>query len=295
MTWQEYFIESAFTTWQTFQAVALEAEADGYEISADSQAEIDNMEATLLEQAESYGYETALELLQADMGPGVTLESYREYLQLYYLANEYYMQMYNALSFTEEEISDYYTENADTILDSYSVDTDSGRYVDARHILIMPEGGTTDDDGNTTYSDEEWAAALEEAERILAEWLAGDATEDSFAELANEYSDDTGSNTNGGLYSQIAEGDMVEAFEDWCFDESRVYGDYGIVETSYGYHIMYFVSSEEIWHYYSRNLLISEAASEQLTAWIDAHPMETFIENVCLGQGTSLYSEEVSE
>ena len=37
---------------------------------------------------------------------------------------------------------------------------------------------------------------------------------------------------------------MVTEFNDWCFDESRQPGDHGIVETSYGYHLMYFVENE---------------------------------------------------
>ena len=37
---------------------------------------------------------------------------------------------------------------------------------------------------------------------------------------------------------------MVTEFNDWCFDESRKPGDHGIVETSYGYHLMYFVENE---------------------------------------------------
>ena len=36
---------------------------------------------------------------------------------------------------------------------------------------------------------------------------------------------------------------MVAAFNDWCFDSSRKPGDTGIVETTYGYHVMYFVGT----------------------------------------------------
>ena len=36
---------------------------------------------------------------------------------------------------------------------------------------------------------------------------------------------------------------MVTTFNDWCFDKSRKPGDTGIVETSYGVHVMYFVST----------------------------------------------------
>ena len=38
---------------------------------------------------------------------------------------------------------------------------------------------------------------------------------------------------------------MVAAFNDWCFDSSRKPGDTGIVETTYGYHVMYFVGNTE--------------------------------------------------
>ena len=39
---------------------------------------------------------------------------------------------------------------------------------------------------------------------------------------------------------------MVPAFNDWCFDEARQPGDYGIVETEYGYHLMYFVGHSAV-------------------------------------------------
>jgi len=103
--------------------------------------------------------------------------------------------------------------------------------VNVRHILISAE------DSTDTASME---AAKAEAEAILADWEAGQATEDSFAALANEKSTDPGSNTNGGLYEGVYQGQMVDTFNDWCFDENRQVGDTGIVETTYGYHIMYF-------------------------------------------------------
>ena len=66
--------------------------------------------------------------------------------------------------------------------------------------------------------------------------------------MANEYSEDTGSNTSGGLYTQVYKGQMVTEFNDWCFDPARQAGDTGIVygeSDSYkGYHIMYFVGTD---------------------------------------------------
>lgn len=125
-------------------------------------------------------------------------------------------------------------------------------------------GGTTDELGNTTYSDEEKAAAKTSAEDILAEYLAGNTSEESFASLATLKSTDTGSASNGGLYEDIYPGQMVTAFEDWCFDESRKAGDTGIVETEYGYHIMYFVGDSDVTYrdFQIRNQLMSADTTE---------------------------------
>ena len=88
------------------------------------------------------------------------------------------------------------------------------------------------------------------AELILREYLSGDRTVDSFAALATANTQDTGSKETGGLYEDVTPGEMVEEFNDWCFDKDRKTGDVGIVETTYGYHIMYFVgksAEEPVW------------------------------------------------
>ena len=143
---------------------------------------------------------------------------------------------------------------------------------DARHILVSFEGGTTDEYGNTTYSDEEKAAAKAAAEEILNTWKSGEATEDSFAALATEKTDDTGSAANGGLYEDIYPGQMVEPFEAWCYDEARIAGDTGIVETTYGYHVMYFVGNSDTTYrdFQIRNELINADHNEWYQAIVDA-------------------------
>ena len=147
----------------------------------------------------------------------------------------------------------------------HSVDDNTGAMKDARHILAAFEGGTTDESGATVYSDEEKAAAKTAAEEILAQWQAGAATEDSFAALASEQSDDTGSIETGGLYQEIYPGQMVEPFENWCYDPARQTGDTGIVETDYGYHVMYFVGDSA--RNYRDYLIAQELASADYTEW----------------------------
>ncbi len=114
--------------------------------------------------------------------------------------------------------------------------------VDVRHILVMPKGGTKDDSGNITYSEAEWGACRIAAQALLDQYLAGEQTEKAFGELANAHSEDqNGKVTNGGLYTDVELGDMVQPFEDWIFDSARTPGETGLVKTPYGYHVMYFV------------------------------------------------------
>lgn len=117
--------------------------------------------------------------------------------------------------------------------------------VDIRHILIMPEGGTKSDDGRTTvYSDEEWEACRKKAQEIYDEYLNGAKTEEFFAELAKKYSQD-GNAKDGGIYTDVRKDSMSENFDEWIFDESRKEGDTGLVQTPYGYHVMYFVHRDD--------------------------------------------------
>lgn len=141
-------------------------------------------------------------------------------------------------------------------------DDNSYRTASVRHILVKAEAG---EDG--TYSEEAKAAAKARAEEILAEYNAGEKTEESFAALAEQYSEDSGSNTNGGLYENIAHGQMVEEFDAFCFDSHRP-GDTGIVygeSSSYaGYHVMYYVGEGEL---YSNYLARTDLQSEAMGSW----------------------------
>ena len=135
-----------------------------------------------------------------------------------------------------------------------------------RHILVAFEGGSYDSTtGQTVYTDEEKAAAMTEAEAILNEWKNGEATEDTFAALANAKSDD-GDGTTGGLYEDIFPGQMVSAFEDWCFDNRKV-GDTGIVETEYGCHVMYYSGDSETT--YRDYLITTELTKAAYNEWYE--------------------------
>lgn len=147
--------------------------------------------------------------------------------------------------------------------------------VNVRHILIQPTHAADEaEDAHAegeTYSAEELAEAKKSAEDILAQWKSGEHTEDSFAALANEHSAD-GDGTTGGLYENVYPGQMVASFNDWCFDSSRKPGDTAIVETTYGFHVMYFVGNTDVTYrdYQIENELRSADVEKWHTGLLDA-------------------------
>ena len=102
---------------------------------------------------------------------------------------------------------------------------------------------------------------MAEAQAILDAYLAGEKTLDAFKALGEEKTDDS-----NVVYEGVTLGQMVEPFETWAIDESRQAGDTGIVETEYGYHVMYFIDSA----------ITSESGvlSELYTEWIDAESVK---------------------
>ncbi len=135
--------------------------------------------------------------------------------------------------------------------------------VDVRHILLM----TMDTQTQETLPEEEVAEKKAKAEEILAEWDAKeDKSEDAFAALATQYTEDTGSKENGGLYENVTPGQMVDAFDKWIFDGSRKEGDVEIVESEYGYHIMYYVGNKSFAY---RNTLRTTHTQDDYSGWLE--------------------------
>lgn len=135
--------------------------------------------------------------------------------------------------------------------------------VDVRHILFM----TVDSETREPLSDEEVAEKKAKAEEVLAQWKAlDDKTEEAFGDLANENSEDTGSNTNGGLYENVTPGMMVDSFDKWIFDKSRKVGDVEMVESEFGYHIMYYVGNPS---YAYRNSIRTENTQNDYSSWLE--------------------------
>lgn len=187
-----------------------------------------------------------------------------------------------------------------------------------RHILVQfPEeteatseeavSGEAETVEDTEVSADVKAECYSEAESILADYesyiaenLNGEADEEYFGELASNLSDDTGSASDGGLIEDLAnDGSYVKAFEDWVFSEGdfageeRTPGSTAIIETEYGYHIMYYVSEDENAEWYQTILddLVSEEWDSEQTlfeesftedAIIRKEKVEGWVKDACL-------------
>ncbi len=272
LTWEQYFLMGAMEQFQQYAAVVTASKAAGYVLPEKEQADLEEFLGGLTEEGAAYGFESADAYLQDSFGSIISAADYEAYLQLYIQAMSYENSVYLSVNPSDEDLEAYRQEHAedfeDTDLEEISVDV--------RHILFLSDA---DQDGTST--DEEKAAAKAKAEAMLEEYLA-DPTEEHFAELANLNSEDPGSNTKGGLYEGVRQGQMVQTFNDWCFDEARQIGDNGIVETDYGFHVMYFAGRDLAWKTTARDS-IREA---HITALVDeataAYPGEIFYEKLVL-------------
>lgn len=146
----------------------------------------------------------------------------------YYILNyklDLVMKNYLKKNVKDSEIESYYKDN---IYGEMTV----------RHILIDPKT-----DSNMTEEEVSKAetAAYKKAEEVIAKLKKGE----DFAKLAKEYSDDKGTASEGGLYSNFVKGDgTVDEF--WNASIALKDGQYTDkpVKTQFGFHIILRVSQK---------------------------------------------------
>lgn len=279
-TWQQYFLASALNSWRTYQALDAKATAEGFEMEQELKDYIAQLPKTMEEEAVAKGYENAEALLKENVGAGASIDDYVRFMQVYYHGYSYFNDFYSGLTATDEEIADMFAQHEEEYAQQGL--TRDTKTVNVRHVLIYPEGATTETIRTETFSDEAWAAAETSAQALLDQWIQGEHTEESFAQLAQEHSQDPGSAANGGLYTDVYEGDMVEAFDAWCFDPQRKVGDFGIVKTEFGYHIMFYSGETLQWPIHAKSDVINEKTNNMVDAAVEALPIQVDYEKILL-------------
>ena len=169
---------------------------------------------------------------------------------------------------TDENGNEVTTTNSYIVVYFHGSNDNTFALANVRHILLSYEGGVTDENGITVYSEDEKMAAEAKGVDLLARFETNGATAEAFAALANEHSTDPGSNTVGGLYEDVYPGRMVPAFNDWCFAEGRKAGDTGVIHTDYGCHVMYYDGDSETT--YRDFMITNDLKSADMQEWYTA-------------------------
>jgi len=222
----------------TYEMAAQKAGDYGVEVTdEDVQTEIDTI-------IESY-YGGDEEAFNEDLASSdITLDQLKANYKESMLMQKVYEQVTAAVSEpTDEEIAAYYEQNKDNY---YIEETRT-----ARHILIAPDGEETNETTSTTGSNEsstttteltdaDWADALATAEKVRDLLRAGG----DWAQLAAEYSDDSGTADSGGELGVVEKGEMIQEFEDALFSlELNEISQ--PVKTAFGYHIIQVTTIDE--------------------------------------------------
>lgn len=276
-TWQEVFLQNALYEWRRNAALTLEGKAAGHTMSQTTADEYAAFRTKAEQGYKDEGYDTLDAMLKEQMGAMFCEPGYWAYMEANYYADDYYSKIYDSLEPTEEQILAYFDAHASEL--SFDKETKSH---DVRHILIEPKGGTENEYGTKDYTQEEYAACLKEAEAVFATW---DGTEEGFAKLAQEKSVDTGSAANGGLYTGLTmDTNFVEEFKNWYLDPVRKVGDTGIVQSPYGYHIMYYSGGATVWHDNCKSLAWQEASTDFVEDAVAKWPVTLFEDKIAIGE-----------
>lgn len=278
-TWQQFFLAGALNTWKNYQAMCVEAEKAGFEMPADAQEMLDNLEQSVAQDAAMYGMASTEEYLAAVVGRGATMEDFASHVQQSYQGMLYFDDLCQQNQPSEEAVASYFAEHeADYEANGL---TREDKYVNVRHALIMPEGADSSNIRTETFDDAAWAAGEAKAQELLKQFEAGDKSEESFAALAVEHSQDS-SAADGGLFQDVMKGQMVENFENWCFDDARKPGDYGLVKTEFGYHLMYYVSDRPVWKEQVRQEMVANISNNLLNEVLENYTMEAEFDKITL-------------
>ena len=237
-TMYDYLKSQAVERLVTCAALDKQAEEEGFTMSDDTQAEVDDQLKQLEEQWVSAGYQSRDAFIRANYGPYMTYDRLVELFTRDMRVNEYATQFEDGLSYSDADYEQYYQENANT-LDEYTI----------TQFVFNATVDTVDSDGNTIeMTDDEKSAALEEAKtekQAKAQELQSklEAGEDP-AQLAQEYADDL---TGDPSISQVMSGSSVSSasYAQWAQDTARQNGDVTLSEydagpSSYYYYVVRF-------------------------------------------------------
>lgn len=229
--------------------------AMGVEFDRDTKKEIENSKKQIMANYEKNG-------------------GYRKFLKSNDLSDDYMQKlvevgyysealkgMMEKKEYTEEEKKDFFRNN----------------YRRAKHILLSTKDAQT----NAELPEDKQAEIKAQAEELLNRAKSGE----NFDILVKEYSEDPGSESYPDGYV-FTDNEMVEEFQNGV--DSVKPGEFILVKTSYGYHVIQRLSLEESAEYFDKeyanvadnltSVMDSKRFEEQVRKWAEEKGIKTVIE-----------------
>ena len=319
-SWQQYFLKKALSAWHAQQALVLMSQREGvpsydpeYKPDLEKRADhmtgmpateylyqwaeefkpnrlhqnyLDSIPETLETLAVDNGFGTNDAQAKAIAGAGVDSEDLITYARLSNLAYMYFTEMGYYFEPTADETEAYSAENGSG---------ETGKTVDIRHILLIPENAEVAADGTVTAGEDDWDRCRIQAQSLVDKWknkisktrysqfATASIPEARFSELAKDYSQDAGSAANGGLYVNLQPGQLMLELDGWCFDDARQHGDCEIIRSAAGYHIVFFSGSHENRYIEAEKQLIRSLYEELVSGAMEKYPVKVDYASIKLG------------
>ena len=263
--------------------------SDSYQPNRLHQTYLDAIPDTLKALAADSGFASTDAMAKAIAGAGAEGRNLISYTQTANLAYMYFTELGYYFEPTAEEIETHYQAHQSEI------PADGEKTVDIRHILLIPENAEIAADGTVTASEDDWARCLTSANSLADKWqkairnsrkaqeTAASVPDTRFSEFAKDYSQDPGSAANGGLYVQLHKGQLAPELDAWCFDDARQHGDYEIIRSAAGWHIVFFRGIHEDRYTAAESHLINSRYQEVVADAMEKHPMTVDFSAIALG------------
>ncbi|MCL1849551.1 MAG: peptidylprolyl isomerase [Clostridiales bacterium] len=230
MTWAEHLWEEAIRQMQRVTAMNDAAAKEGIKLSAEDNEEIDDWIDSMRISAKASG-NTLGRYLSAYFGDGNTEKTVRSMLQKSIIADRYTEGILASLSYTDEELEQYYQDNRESL----DLVTFLYAFVDAAAAIDqVQEEGDPDDDPEAAA-----AAAMEYALNAARQICDSSYNREDFQTWVSLL---TGGTANS---SSTPVGSLDPTLASWLTDSARKEGDTTYIEFSTGYYVLYFVESSD--------------------------------------------------
>lgn len=208
-TFEDVFKEQTKSTIQQYVNIYAEAKANGFALSEDDLAAIEENIASARTTAKNSGYRKLNHFLYVNYGEGCNEENFREYLTLMQTVSSYAAKMEETFVPSDEDIENEYAENPDAYdLIHYTLYTVKAESIEEE---VEAEGDDEEPQTQTVYTDEAKAEAKAEAE-AAAESFPTEGTTESYGNkstLVSRFDEDTAA----WLVDSARQAGDVEVFE----------------------------------------------------------------------------------